>query len=773
MKGFTRLLVTAMLFATVGLFGCADDGSDGVAGVAGASAYEIAVANGFTGTEAEWLATANANATFPVEACATCHADGKSVGADVVHAATGAQSMSVSDPVVTEGATDLVVTFTVELDGVPATGYDTLSSQYRLTDVAGAKNRITLAGSTLAATATAGEYTITLPGAVTAGINAEDSRYLFRIENSLSDVDGSRAIVLFDYPAAPIADVLSATGETCANCHSSVGTNMRHYSYPPNNGKNCTVCHDAENTNYPYLNELVHGIHASANNYPSGTYTAVHKDATTHNTFSIAFPSYMNNCTNCHEAGVSLDAAIVEPVSYDFCMTCHEDWTGFDFVDADGVAIQNHSSFTPATNCAACHEGTVAPADLAGMHNNSKAGGMTSGRGGLIHDGIDASVTEGARVDHQITGVVRTGDDLAITWTATVDGITPVDPCNTTAAADAPTFNAGYSVLKAFFQGDDLANADNGASSPGQANSTNLDFTAGTGNTVCVGNEATTTITLTAAEAALTGTARVALQGKPKLLFAPASLPGGTTIQVRAKSPVYDFALADGAAAAARRNVTDTDKCLGCHKGSLYQHGGNRVDNVDLCVMCHNEASSEQNVREGYGVDATEAYDGKSGQTYGFKSMLHAFHASGEATKPIVIYRSFGIYAFAPTRDMLPNWPGEGSQVIFGSDDGTGTPISKTHNFFTAHYPRNLNDCSACHTSSFSSVPDQTQAIATTVYAGAAPWDNQLNDALQGPAAAACLSCHQSAAARSHAYKEGWFPTYFENGRQTILDAAK
>ncbi|ALC15480.1 putative multiheme cytochrome c [Desulfuromonas soudanensis] len=782
MKGFTRLLVTAMLFATVGLFGCADDGSDGVAGVAGASAYEIAVANGFTGTEAEWLATANANATFPVEACGTCHADGKSVGVDVMHASSSTGDIAVSNIVIDDTTANLVVTFNVKIDGANKTGYyDFVASDYRLTDVAGAMTRLDLStddGITVGLVAgTNGNYTLTLPGIGSLGTPLAASRYLIRLYNqadsALASADrpaGYRAMVLFDYPVAPITDALGSTSTSCADCHGSFGNGF-HYGYPSYGGKTCTVCHDATVNgsvtpvvnNYPWLGEMVHGIHSSAN-MPAGQFALLRKDGTPRgDIYAIAFPSYMNNCSICHETGTPLATVIAEPMSYDLCVSCHGDMTGF----AHLPVAPDHSGFTTATNCLLCHDGTTVPDTAAGFHN-----GLTTERAGLLWDGYDASVTQGARVNHQITGVVRTGDDLAITWGATVDGVA-VDPCNTTATVDAPTFNAGYSVLKAFFTGDDPANADNGATSPGQPNSTNLDFTAVTGNTACVGNEATTTITLTAAEAALTGTARVALQGKPNLFFEPASMTTGTTIQVRAKSPIYDFAAADGTAAAARRSITDTSLCLNCHVGSLYQHGGNRVDNVELCVMCHNEASSEQNVREGYGVDASEAYDGKSGQTYGFKSMLHAFHASGEATKPIVVYRTRGIYAFAPTRDMLPNWPGEGSQAIFGSDDGTGAPVMQTHNFATAHYPRNLNDCSACHTSSFSAVPDQTKAIATTVYAGAAPWDNQLDDALQGPAAAACLNCHQSAAAMSHAYKEGWFPTYFENGRQTILDAAK
>jgi len=82
MKGLSRLLLLAMLVLSLGLLvGCegddGDDGAAGAAGAAGASAYEIAKANGFTGTEAEWLASLEAappagNYVGLVN-CSTCH----------------------------------------------------------------------------------------------------------------------------------------------------------------------------------------------------------------------------------------------------------------------------------------------------------------------------------------------------------------------------------------------------------------------------------------------------------------------------------------------------------------------------------------------------------------------------------------------------------------------------------------------------------------------------------------------------------------------------
>jgi len=61
---------------------------------------------------------------------------------------------------------------------------------------------------------------------------------------------------------------------------------------------------------------------------------------------------------------------------------------------------------------------------------------------------------------------------------------------------------------------------------------------------------------------------------------------------------------------------------------------------------------------------------------------------------------------------------------------------------------------------------------------GAAPWGNQIDDVLMGPTTAFCMSCHQSSGAvtqfglRTHAYGQGWVPTFSPSGRQTLIDAA-
>ena len=97
----------------------------------------------------------------------------------------------------------------------------------------------------------------------------------------------------------------------------------------------------------------------------------------------------------------------------------------------------------------------------------------------------------------------------------------------------------------------------------------------------------------------------------------------------------------------------------------------------------------------------------------------------------------------------------------------------QTHNLYHPTYPRAANDCAACHVEDFDTMVDQTKGVATTLDAGVLPWNNQLDDVLRGANTAACTSCHQDGPSVGHANQNGWIPTVFPNGRQTIIDAAK
>ena len=766
------------------------------------------------------------------------------------HASAG--QVAVSNAAVSTDGTNVTMTFNVKMDGVNADNFTfnpagwwykasvdadgltgTAPNTYSITEDftrVGVNPTIVSNGS--------GNYTATwsaIANNTPAGVATLDPKvgnvtYMVSVYNAAANPRLLATAV--GYLNGKPRDLVSNDG--CIDCHDNNAFSGRaptapaiqyvHYGTNPQGAEACVVCHTrgssvSRGAGGDRTTAYVHGIHNSKK-MPSGGYDRQFpvKDGTID--FKVTYPTYMTNCSVCHTTPAQLAAVNAAPVSYSLCMSCHDGWTGFGHaLDAD---TDDHANMTFAEDCSACHAGDTA----ATMHNF-----LQTERSGIIYNGQDVSVTEGAKVNMQITGTSRVVNNLIVTWTATYDG-NPVNPCNTTVDVGAPIFHAGgvanpatgqvasnINLLRAFGQGDDWVNAGIGTS-PGQPVNTNIT----TSNTVCASNVATTTIPLTASEIASTAVKGVvAIQGKAqvKLGFDYDPVTAGTqdVDQVRSKTPTREFVVATGATpASARRDIVDTAACLKCHVGSLYQHGGNRVDNVDMCVLCHNEASSEQSVRVFDGVDASEAYDGKAGMTYGFKSLLHAVHSAGENGAITMCYRTNGNYVWAGHNTVIPNYPagdvfadggiddnpllaspvGTGSAaMIYGSSapHGTGPVVSgplnavyRSHNLHVTTYPQAQNNCAACHKPGTFGVPDPTKAVATTLNVGSvapnqaaathANYGIQTDDTLQGPAAASCMSCHASsdpvrqAWLTSHANQGGFTPAVLVNGRADVINGA-
>jgi OmcA/MtrC family decaheme c-type cytochrome len=146
----------------------------------------------------------------------------------------------------------------------------------------------------------------------------------------------------------------------------------------------------------------------------------------------------------------------------------------------------------------------------------------------------------------------------------------------------------------------------------------------------------------------------------------------------------------DGSPVAPRRAVVSLDKCNACH-GELSLHGGNR-NNIDYCVMCHrpNAATAAQ------GTDPGESID--------MRMMVHRIHSGAELT------RKYG---------------------IGGAD------------FSHVEYPGFRQNCSGCHVGNSQQLPLRQDLLKVSDPMG---WLNPV-----GPEAGACLACHDSIQAASHA----------------------
>jgi hypothetical protein len=816
---WSLLVIGALSFAMSGCEG--DDGQDGADGAPGAPGDPGDP--GAPGPAGPAGPQGPGASITPLESCSVCHSEGSYVSAPAAHGVFDVASFAdfAVAPDVAVPA-DLIVTFSVTVNGATATGAtfyrayasDGIVRTSLSTEINDNPDRFVNNGD--------GTYSVRIVD----GVARFDGnhRYLVILRNGLTnpaatpDLRDLEIAAVGDYPG-PIPLAGLADSAACQGCHGDSGEGTLgegrlnplvaggHYSAPMG-ADACVVCHrpddpstpdDDEEPSYMQFFRVVHGIHNS-HNFPDGEFRS-DRNATRpddYPPYDVTYPTYMTNCSVCHSentiipatGGSALAAANAMPVSARGCFSCHGSFDSWDLVGLDGSDLGFHLGFgDPQTlDCSVCHNGNAARATVAEFHN-----GQTTDRGGIIWDGVDTSVAEGAKFDWQITGIVDDGVNLAISWQASYNG-NGVNPCNDTPTEIEPAFFAipdferpdgttqrrnNMSMLRNYAQGDDFILGES-TSAPGQPTSENLSLD----NTECAGNVATTTIAVDPVAASVER-GIVALQGKPWVLSPDPNDEDGV-MQARVVTPTYEWTIGDGAAPLeTRRAIVDTKLCLNCHEGSLYQHGGNRVDNVGMCILCHNSASNEKYRRVAMGVDESEAYDGKTGETFEMKTMLHQIHSAQLPGKPpYVVYRSRGIYAFAPDVSDVPNWDvistegctddeiARGERLVYGGDPNSTTSC-QPHNFHSADYPRALNACTACHVEGLPVQPDQTKAMATTVEAGSEEdWKDQIDDVLQGAAATACITCHADSATKGHAYQNSWDPQTFPEGRQTIIDAA-
>ncbi|MBI4908660.1 MAG: OmcA/MtrC family decaheme c-type cytochrome [Acidobacteria bacterium] len=154
----------------------------------------------------------------------------------------------------------------------------------------------------------------------------------------------------------------------------------------------------------------------------------------------------------------------------------------------------------------------------------------------------------------------------------------------------------------------------------------------------------------------------------------------------------------DGKPVENRRQIVSLDKCNGCH-GFLSLHGSNR-NQIEQCVLCHNPNTTDTSRR---------AAAQNPPESVNFSTMIHRIHAGEEQTRDYTI-------------------------IGFGGS---------LNNFNEVGYPGILSNCASCHVGTSHQLPLKDNLLQVTDPRGFIPKVN--------PETNACLGCHASRAAASHA----------------------
>jgi OmcA/MtrC family decaheme c-type cytochrome len=203
--------------------------------------------------------------------------------------------------------------------------------------------------------------------------------------------------------------------------------------------------------------------------------------------------------------------------------------------------------------------------------------------------------------------------------------------------------------------------------------------------------------TFTAAlPATATGSYAVGIEGYKNFTINPGTV-NSAVVRDLGFNQVFYFPVG-GAKVAPRRQVVSQALCAVCHD-KLLLHGGIR-QNVEYCVVCHNPTVTDAGVRK----------TGDIPESINFKTLIHKIHTGSNLTTDFTVI-------------------GHGGSI---------------NNYNGVGYVGDRRDCLKCHLPGTYDLPLPDGLIAQTT-----PRDYLTT---QGPATAACLSCHTTKAAAAHAW---------------------
>lgn len=424
----------------------------------------------------------------------------------------------------------------------------------------------------------------------------------------------------------------------------------------------CVTCHtdqtiDPETGNTVDFRVMIHRIHQGSG-LPSvqagEPYRIIGFSQSVHDFSTATWPQDTRNCTTCHTGSGDAGNYMNKP-QIAACTSCHD--------DVNPITGENHEGGRKVdSQCQLCHEPTGDEFDAAvtGAHT------------------IPINSTQIKGVNLEIISVENAlpGETPIITFKVTDNAGNVIDPANMDYLAvtvAGPTGDYTERTTETIFRSSSEELPPVEESTDG-AYSYTLQY--------AFPDDATATYA-------------IALEGYVNETLTDLADP----VRVAGFNPVTYVAM-DESTPVARRQVVDLANCNNCHK-NLALHGGIR-QNTDYCVLCHNTAASDAEVRP---EDAGDPV------SINFRVLIHRVHSGAEATDPLVVYGFNG----------------------------------SIHDYGSVEFPGNIARCETCHVGGSYLLPLPPGLQSTVVSRDGDIVSSTL------PNRSVCASCHDTVSAGGHA----------------------
>jgi len=565
------------------------------------------------------------------------------------------------------------------------------------------------------------------------------------------------------YTFATTRDIV--TTDACNECHNPLGYTPSFHGSRRVETKHCALCHNPNNALAPQsaapgapdvpipFVKAVHGVH-------TGQDLKVFEppDTENHGDFTeVRIPQDIRNCNKCHK-GPDGQNWNTRP-SIEACGSCH---TEVNFATGEGHAPPINLPQPDNSGCAiaGCHVPSGAPHAIIDAHatvnatpnNPDVPTGLANFEYFIDNVSVDGAGVASATFRIEKDGVpldlstcppagFTGGPSFILAWALPQDGVSaPVDYTNTQSPDDPSSTNG------------------NGA---GDAPSVSLCGLITDNLVTGTATGYTATLLSSSWERSYSfppgATMRaVAIQSYFTQTAAYDETDDGVLDNIGRHTPSVVITVPSDAV---RRVVVKSGYdsvtgqpfgCLECHE-TLELHGGSRVNNVQVCVMCHNpnKSSSGRTADPTQTIlDATLAAVGSDPLVWpeasnNFKNMIHGLHAATDRPYEFVRNRTNGRY-YSPA-GLGGEWPEK------------------------FHFPGNLMDCTKCHIGDSyvpSSIPANTlwttertttgdpSETRADIIAARSSVPN-LTDLVNSPIASACYYCHDSGTPESHIRLQG------------------
>jgi OmcA/MtrC family decaheme c-type cytochrome len=217
---------------------------------------------------------------------------------------------------------------------------------------------------------------------------------------------------------------------------------------------------------------------------------------------------------------------------------------------------------------------------------------------------------------------------------------------------------------------------------------------------------------------ATSGSGAIIVEGRGRKDISLTSTPNISNIPITFGIGYFSIDESDGVAVPRRQSVT-IEKCNVCHEIKI-NHGGNRTNDTQGCIGCHNPRNTDKVVRD---IAVNPPTDGKDEESIDFKRLIHGVHASAFRENPLQVV-GFGGF----------------STHVFDEEE--------------VHFPGDLSNCRTCHVEGAWRLPMADGVLASTIDTGADIAD-PADDLMITPTSAVCSSCHDGGLEQAHMEQNG------------------